>query len=291
MLSTNADRLIKQSVTGQVHNPVIRTADTRTDNNGIPFALPTVGGICYNFTLGDCVYSCEGDHIEPCVSLKNPVENEDKALNFLSCIGNKARVMTGDAKGRTGRVIGKHAGIEHVIVWFDEETLYLLCPGDVILIESYGQGLSLDGYPAVHVKNVDPLLFNEMGISENKGGLSVPVKAVIPAYLMGSGMGYASSWSGDYDIMTGDKNEIARLKLDNLAIGDVVFLKDCDTRFGRGYRRGASTVGVIIHSDCRASGHGPGVTTVMSSACGILTPRIDSAANIGGYSDIFKRRT
>jgi hypothetical protein len=58
------------------------------------------------------------DHVEPGVSLENRVKDsrmpqaQSRALNVLSCIGNEAIVVKGDAKGETGVVVGKHGGIE-----------------------------------------------------------------------------------------------------------------------------------------------------------------------------------
>ena len=43
------------------------------------------------------------------------------------------------------------------------------------------------------------------------------------------------------------------------------------------------SIGVIIHSDCVKSGHGPGVTVIMSSSKGNIEGVIDSNANIGYY--------
>ncbi|MGY5855259.1 MAG: DUF4438 domain-containing protein, partial [Candidatus Thorarchaeota archaeon] len=42
----------------------------------------------------------------------------------------------------------------------------------------------------------------------------------------------------------------------------------------------AVSVGIVVHSDCVISGHGPGVTTLFTSTKGIIEPVIDSGANI-----------
>ena len=41
------------------------------------------------------------------------------------------------------------------------------------------------------------------------------------------------------------------------------------------------TIGVVVHYDCVLSGHGPGVTTIMSHSRGGIVPAIDPKANIG----------
>lgn len=40
-------------------------------------------------------------------------------------------------------------------------------------------------------------------------------------------------------------------------------------------------MGVVVHSDCLAAGHGPGVTTLFTSIDGSLGFRLDPEANIG----------
>ena len=84
----------------------------------------------------------------------------------------------------------------------------------------------------------------------------------------------------DYDITTTDQEEIKALGLDQLRFGDFVALEDCDNRFGRSYRRGAVSVGIVVHSDCLLAGHGPGVTTLFTAIDGSLAVRIDPEANL-----------
>jgi hypothetical protein len=98
---------------------------------------------------------------------------------------------------------------------------------------------------------------------------------------MGSGLGSPSTASGDYDITTTDQEEIKALGIDQLKFGDLVALEDSDNRFGRSYRRGAISVGVIVHSDCLLAGHGPGVTTLLTAIDGSLDVIVDPEANIG----------
>ena len=172
---------------------------------------------------------------------------------------------------------------EQTINSFDEETLEDLAIDDKILVKAYGQGLSIENHEDIAVMSIDPNLFEKLGITEKDGKLQVPVVAKVPAYLMGSGTGSSNAYSGDYDIMTADKEEIKRLGLDKLRFGDLVLLQDHDNTYGTGYLGGAISIGVIIHSDCVKSGHGPGVTVIMSSSKGNIEGVIDSNANIGYY--------
>ena len=123
MLRTNVDKLIKMSVMGEIASPTIRSV-YNVSATGKPMVLPGVGGITYNLRIGDLACGWEADHVEPGVSVENK-ENDARsgqaantAFNVLSCIGNKATVVSGDAKGAEGAVTGKHGGIEHVLIDF-----------------------------------------------------------------------------------------------------------------------------------------------------------------------------
>ncbi|HPC78300.1 MAG TPA: DUF4438 domain-containing protein, partial [bacterium] len=135
----NLERLVKLSVWGDISSPTI-VSPYRVNSSGKGLVLPTLGGITYNIRVGDPALGWAGDHVEPGVSLRNKDRDESNALNILSCIGNRARVISGDAKGEIGIVTGKHGGIEHVLIDFPERVLERLNIGDKIQIESYGQG-------------------------------------------------------------------------------------------------------------------------------------------------------
>ena len=282
----NHARLVMQSVAGMVRHPYMGSP-YRIDHEGAAHVLPATGAITYNVKIGDSVYAMEGDHIEPGVTVLNPDKAENAAFNTLSCIGNTATVISGDAKGTRGFVTGTHGGVEQVLCYFPEEALDQLAIGDRVQVRAQGQGMKIEGFEdSVRCMNLDPNLFEKMNITVEDGKLIVPVAARVPAYLMGSGIGSASSTSGDYDIMTADHDEIVRLGLDKLRYGDFVLLEDCDTSFGRGYLRGARTIGVVIHSDCIKMGHGPGVTTLLTSKTPIIEGRLDAGANLADYMGV-----
>lgn len=269
MLRTNRDKLVKVSVQGVVAPPYRATA-YRVDAEGRPFILPGTGGITYNVKVGDPAFGWAGDHVEPGVStaadLEKRAEAKNRGYNVLACIGNTAKVVSGDAKGALGVVTGHHGGIEHVLIDFDDETLEKLTCDDKILIKAYGQGLELLDYPDIKVFNLDPDLLDKMNIREEDGSIVVKVAAVVPAKLMGSGIGSTDVASGDYDIATTDRREIMRLGLDKIRFGDIVAIEDADNLYGRSYRKGAMTIGVVVHSDCLVAGHGPGVATILTTA-------------------------
>ena len=162
MLKTNVEKLVKISVMGEVASPFVSRSVYNVSATGTPSILPGVGGITYNLRVGDPACGWEADHVEPCVSTENK-ENDARhgqiantAFNILSCVGNEATVVTGDAKGSKGVVTGKHGGIEHVLVDFQPEILEKLLLGDKILVKAYGVGLKLTDFPDIKVMNMDP---------------------------------------------------------------------------------------------------------------------------------------
>lgn len=284
MIKTNKDKLVIQSVQGKIHHPLGKNYRISTD--GEPRILPATGGITYNVHVGDSAFGFEWDHVEPSVSIRNETKAENDAMMNLACPGNTAKVVSGDAKGAIGYVLGGHGGIEHTIIEFSDEAMDKMAIEDKILIKTHGQGLKLTDYPEIHMTGIDPNVFSRIQIEEKNGKIIFPVVCKVPAVLMGSGIGSANGHSGDYDIMTQDKNTIKKLGIDKLKFGDFVLLEDCDNTFGRGYLKGAVTIGLVIHSDCIKAGHGPGVATFMSCKKPLIEAKIDSSANIKNYVNI-----
>lgn len=283
MLKTNKQKLVMQSVQGKIHSPIVSNP-YRVNRDGIAEVLPATGGITYNVKIGDTCMEWVGDHIEPGVSIKSDNANENNALMLLSCIGNEAKVVSGEAKGAKGYVTGMHGGIDHVLIHFNEEDTEKMTIGDSILVKAYGQGLKIEGYDDVKCMNIDPTLFDKLGITQEEDGvLKVPVTTEIPAYLMGSGIGSMTAFSGDYDIMTGDEDANKEFGIDKLRFGDLVLLRDCDNTNGRQYLKGSVSIGVVVHSDCIKSGHGPGVTVIMSSKSSKIKGIKSENANIAYY--------
>ncbi len=283
-MKTNKEKLVMQSVYGKVHSPTAGGNYYAITSKGKGLILPSVGGITYNFKIGDPCMDLVGDHIEPGVSIKNEKREENNALMLLSCVGNEAIVTSGDAKGAKGYVTGKHGGIEHVIIYFPQDDLEKMTVDDNILVKAWGQGLAIEGHDDIVCMNLDPELFDKIEFVETEDGkIEVPVVTEVPAYLMGSGIGASTGFSGDYDIMTGDIEANKQFGIDKLKFGDLVLLKDCDNTYGRQYLEGAVTLGVVVHSNCVLSGHGPGITTLLSCKTDKIKGVIDENANIANY--------
>jgi hypothetical protein len=294
MLRTNIEKLVRISVVGEIVSPIKGAAIYNISAEGTPLVLPGVGGITYNVRVGDLASGWEADHVEPGVSLENK-ENDPRsgqganiAFNVLSCVGNEAVVVAGDAKGEKGVVTGKHGGIEHVLVDFPSKTLEKLMLGDKMLIKAFGVGLKLLDFPEITVMNIDPRFLNALNPKHKGEKLEIRVTHVIPAAIMGSGLGTNQTYSGDYDIQLFDKSVRKEYGLDDLRLGDLVAILDADHSYGRIYRKGAISVGIVVHTNCVSSGHGPGVTTLFTSSTGKIVPKIDAKGNI---ASILKLRT
>jgi hypothetical protein len=286
MLRTNVDKLVKISVMGEVASPVVGRSVYNVSATGTPSVLPGVGGITYNIRVGDLACGWEADHVEPGVSVENK-ENDPRygqganaAFNVLSCVGNEATVVSGDAKGAKGVVTGKHGGIEHVLVDFPPETLEKLVLGDKVLVKAFGVGLKLLDFSDVKTMNMDPAFLKKLNPKAMGEKLEVPVTHLIPAAIMGSGLGANQTYSGDYDIQLFDESVIEQYNLEDLRLGDLVAIIDADHSFGRIYRQGAITVGIVVHTNCVTAGHGPGVTSLFTSSSGKIIPQINAKANI-----------
>jgi len=283
MLKTNRDRLVMISVLGEISSPGGTQPPHRVGYDGVARVLPGTGGITYNVRVGDPAFGWAGDHVEPGVSTRSKDENPNHGYNTLCCVGNDAYVVSGDAKGAKGVVTGKHGGIEHVLIDFPPEVLEKLVIGDKIQVRAWGQGLEIEGYPDVKCMNLDPRLLDKMGIREKDGVLEVPVAGIVPPEFMGSGLGSAAAERGDYDITSMEKEGLRELGLDRLRLGDIVAIRDASSYYGRSYRRGAVIIGVVVHTDSYVSGHGPGVTTLMTSLTGRIRPVQVERANIAEY--------
>jgi hypothetical protein len=287
-LNINRDQLIKTAVQGAVA-PANQWAPFEVGAAGEVFAWPSTGGITYNVKIGDSVFGWAGEHIEPGVSSTMTHKNRkaEAGYQFLACCGNEARIISGEAKGETGTVLGHHGGVEHLMLDFPDEILDKLTCDDKFLVRGYGQGLKLLDHPDVHIYSLDPDVLEAWGLKERDDGkIEVPVHVIVPGHAMGSGIGALSVTTGDYDILCHDEETVQQYGMDRLRFGDFVAVLDHDNRYGRTYRKGAITIGVIIHSDSPLAGHGPGMMTLMSACDEKLIPVLSDDANLGAIKGI-----
>lgn len=281
MIRTNKERLVIQTVMGKIHHPTLQAGGAmKLCHDGSYIVSPSVGGITYNVKIGDSVYAMDCDHVEPGVSLRNSDDRENGAMNALACIGNTATVVSGEARGAKGIVTGFHGGIEHTLIYFSQDDLEKMLPNDSIVIRAHGQGMKLLDAPEIVCTGIDPTLLEKLDIKIVDGVMEIAVAAVVPAHLMGAGQGSGNAYSGDYDIMTADWQEVCKHNLDKLRYGDIVLLENCDNTFGRGYLTGAVSIGVVVHSDSTVMGHGPGVSTIFTCKKPLIQGKLDAKANL-----------
>jgi Domain of unknown function (DUF4438) len=286
-LRLNMGELVMQAVMGQIAHSVGRASPYRIGQDGVPRVLPGTGGITLNCRIGDPCVGLAADHVEPGVALHNngsevigPRNGPNMALLTSACVGNRARVATGPATGAVGMVSGKHGGVNHVLVDFDTKTLFSLNIGDRIQIYACGLGLQLPDFPHIAVTNCAPGLLRRWAPRARNGGLDVRVTHILPAAIMGSGLGKNNVWRGDVDIQLFDGPTRRRHGLETLRFGDLVAIMDSDMRYGANWQGGRVTIGVVVHSDSTTAGHGPGVTALLTGPASCLRPIRDSGANI-----------
>jgi len=277
MIRTNQDALVMMAVTGFVSPPTLERSTYKPDTEGIGQVLIGMSGIVYNARVGDQAYGWAGDHVEPGASIAHPDSDVDHAMHYLTCVGNEAVVMSGLAAGAKGIVTGEHA---RLLVDFPPDVLEQLCVGDKILLKTHGRGLKLLDFPGVLVKKAGPNLIERWGLRKGPDGrLQVPVVVTIPSHIMGSGAELTPEFV-DQDLMTGDRAALAELGLDQLKLGDLVAVMETDHRYGRGYKAGGVSIGLIMHGDSVMNGHGPGCQDMLAAANGEIEPIIDPNANI-----------
>jgi hypothetical protein len=283
-IKTNKDKVLTIAVQGQIA-PAQPASAYITTWDGKPKEAIGVGGINYNLKIGDRIFGwASSDKATVGVAVEGMGSDRFRSgwLVYAS-IGNEARLLGGKAQGEKGIVIAKYGS--YVLIHFEADILETLAIGDRIQVKACGVGLEIKGFEDVIVHHISPELLEKINITNINGKLEVPVVKEIPAEIMGQGSG-GSSLYGNWHIQTCYPPDIKKYGLDELRFGDLVLLKDIQTDYGKGYYLGGATVGVVCSGPSDVSGQGIGVTPILSTRFGKLTPRIDSTANIGKYLGI-----
>jgi hypothetical protein len=172
---------------------------------------------------------------------------------------------------------------DSVLLHFNSQTLEKLVIGDKIQVRTKGLGLKFEDFEQVKVYGLDPVLLEKMNITVDDGRLNVPVTMAVPPQLMGEGVGGRPAEFGYWCIQTSCPESIKEYGLKRLRIGDIVALSDQYSAYGRGYYKGAVTIGVVIHGASDIAGHGPGVNPVITCKTGEVRFTVDPQANITQY--------
>ena len=281
-VSSNAARLVSQVLAGEVWPALADRHAFRVGPDGQPFSLPGMGGVTLGVHCGDPATGYASDHLEPGASVRHRDPGANMALQFLTCVGNRVRVESGPAAGAVGHVIGQHA---YVLVDFAGADMGGITTGDQVTVTAAGQGLTLADHPAVTVKNCSPGLLADLpGGTRDDGRLEVHVAVTVPAEAVGAGAGMVSEYANT-DLMGAyaGLGEDLSLGLEGLRVGDIVALQDQDHRYGRGYRPGYLTIGVISTGQCMLFGHGPGPSSLLSGPTGAFHVVIDPDANLASW--------
>lgn len=277
---TNKEQLITTAVQGVIQPP--RTRGYRTTHDGTPKLGIGTASINYTVSMGDPAYGwASTDHVEPDVTIqgRDQPRASDCALAILACIGNEARVVSGEAVGAKGYFVGRHAGSDD-LVWFPRDVMEKLALNDKIQVRARGVGTKIEGFEDVRVNKMDPDLLEKLGITVEGDQLVVPVVMSVPGHIMGSGIGGSFLEPVDYDIQTTCPEIVEKYNLKELKLGDLVAIMDHYDYYGRGRYVGAVTVGVIIHGWSDYAGHGPGVNPILTSKDGRIKLKIDKDSNI-----------
>ena len=196
----------------------------------------------------------------------------------MRCVSSPGLLLA----GAVGHVIGQHA---YVLVDFAAPVAEQVTTGDTVTVTAVGQGLALPGHPAIVVKkNADPGRRPRCPADPGwDGRAEVHVAARVPAEAVGAG-GTVSEYANT-DLMGAyaGLGEDLSLGLEGLRIGDIVAVADADHRFGRGYRPGYLTIGVISTGQCMLLGAqaGPRSPTSGPRSAPVDDPDANLAASAG----------
>jgi len=274
-----AGRLVANNLLGVVEHPSSGGHPYQVARSGESYVPVGDGGIVLGVDLGDGVFDHVADHAAPGVCLVHPDPAARASLTGLSCAGNLATVRSGGQAGATGVVIGKRGESGRVIVHFGDDVRAGLRPGDHVAVRAEGQGLALPEHPDVTVANLSPALLDRLPVRTGNGAVVVGVRCVLPSMLVGNGVGRPSvAWDIDLQVHA---DTAERWGAQELRLGDLVALSDVDARWNIGYRRGWTTVGIVVHGGSPLPGHGPGVTPILSGGPGTMVIDADARAHRG----------
>jgi hypothetical protein len=280
----NRARLVRVVVGGRVAPARLHPEVLGHDRDGQVTVLPGTGGVHPDVHVGDRVDAWRADHLTVGASIED-AETTPAApgtLHLLAGVGNQVR----DADGAPiGLVAGKRGGLAPgflppnvVSVEAPAARLRALAPGASVFVETLARGLELADWPHIAVLNCSPAALDALPLRVNGAGLEVDVRLLVPSAAAGSGLGQ-DAWIGDLEIadatvIPGDLG---------LRFGDLVAFADIDGEFGRYYRPGWVSVGLVAHGPGFAPGHGIGVTLLLSGGAEELHVRISPHATLATF--------
>jgi hypothetical protein len=282
---------VHSNLAGFLEAPEFGATPYAIDVDGRPFIPVGDGGVVLDLRLGDRVFGADGEHAAPGATLTHPDQPARHALTAFACLGNEVVLRSGAAAGASGRVLGKRGEAGRVVVVFDDDVLARLAPGDAVMVRAGGQGSTLPAQlhaAGAIIVNAEPEALARLGIEgvtePEAGRLGVPVRGVLGSRIIGNGLGRpVQMWDVDLTVTAATAE---RWQLTDLRIGDLVAVNDLDVRHNIGFRRGWTTVGVIVHGASRLPGHGPGLMPVL---CG-PGELVELSVDVGGHTGVTRDR-
>ena len=280
----NRASLVRVVARGIAAPPRLHAESIRHDRDGRISVLPGTGGIHPDVHVGDPVDAWLADHLMVGASIEDAETPpaEPGALHLLACVGNRVRDANGAA---LGVVAGKRGGLAPgffppnlVAVEAPTDRLAALVPGATVFVEALGRGLEMTDRAGIELLNCAPSTLDALPLRVQGGGLQIDVRLVVPSAAAGSGLGQ-DAWIGDLEIA----DAALRPADGDLRFGDLVAFLDIDGGFGRFYRPGMVSVGLVAHGPSPAPGHGVGVTLLLSGSADLLRVRTSSEATVAPY--------
>lgn len=283
--------LIATNLAGVIEAPRMGSTPFNVDRGGHPFVPIGDGGVVCGIELGQGVFATDTDHAAPGACVTHPEPGALHALTSFACLGNAAVMRSGAAAGSRGIVLGKRGEAGRVIVCFPQDVLARIAPGDDVAIRCHGQGAALPTVGGadspVHVMNVSPAAFPALPIDLGADPITVGVRTAIPSFLAGNGIGRpAHQW--DIDIQV-DASSADQFALGKLRLGDLLAISNLDVRHNAGYRRGWTTVGLIVHGSSPQPGHGPGLMPILCGPTDRVSLRHETDSHQGLTFDALAR--
>ncbi len=258
--------IVANNLLGVVESPGLTSDPYRIDIDGRPYVPTGDGGIVLGVDLGDGVFDTDTDHAAPGACLVHSDPAARFALTAYACLGNAVTVRSGAAQGERGVVLGKRGEQGRVIAYFAPDVLAAMRPGDAVAVRASGQGLAAPKPLAdngLTVVNTDPAAWSVLPVDLTGEVAAISVRADLPSVAVGNGVGRpVPMWDLDLQVLARDA---ASVGLGGLLLGDLVAVHNLDVRHNAGYRRGYTTVGIIVHGASPQPGHGPGL---MPMLCG-----------------------
>ena len=296
MIKLNTENLVERGVDVKVVNLVSVPPVGRHRKNVSVESLPFCG-ISYNVRLGDPVFGWSEDLIEP--GIIAAVHTGDHSspcpgngLPGICSIGNKVKIITGEAPGLEGVLVGKSFAVpDAVIIDFPERVYQKLTAGDHLWILARGRRSMFAEYPSIQCYGIDPEVLNKFELQQaGRTRLMTPVcffmtpdyftpideKHFVPQLLC--------SFHG------ADSREMQKLGIGNMRFGDLIAITDLDCTDGFNKQQGAVTIGMVTLSPVAVWDIAFGVSVLLTCSEGRIVPVINPSANIGHHLGVGRFR-